>query len=272
MRINNTGITVNTVNTGVNVTAKRNDSKNIDGRSFNKSQEDFNAKKYQAQKKAMKLIGDVFNRDNTIDTMVEERKLRISELDKQNKESRSAIKNIEQNREELREAYGVDKDSKEQRDLELLAKEKESKFKGSNITLSKDEMEEIAKIKEAGLTDYQKESLSLKEDEGVFADKIYDADNEIKAQNAVIENIKLEKLKDHSMVDVKREANEMLEKETEEIVSLLIEEAKEKIDENSDISKDDMTIEEADRSIKDMMNKMKLMDEDLKGAVVDENL
>ena len=63
MRINNTGITVNT---GVNVTAKRNDSKNIDGRSFNKSQEDFNAKKHQAQKKAMKLIGDVFNRDNTI--------------------------------------------------------------------------------------------------------------------------------------------------------------------------------------------------------------
>lgn len=53
-------------------------------------------------------------------------------------------------------------DSQEQKDLELLAKGIETGFSGSDVRLTKEEEEQIAKIKAAGLTEYQQQSLALK--------------------------------------------------------------------------------------------------------------
>ena len=50
---------------------------------------------------------------------------------------------MEANREEFRKASGVLADSREQKDLELLAKEMEASFKGSNVRLSDEERKEL---------------------------------------------------------------------------------------------------------------------------------
>ena len=77
-------------------------------------------------------------------------------------------------------------DSQEQKDLELLAKGVETGFSGSDVRLTKEEEEQIAKIKAAGLTEYQQQSLALKKSEESYVNELADARNKIQTENAVI--------------------------------------------------------------------------------------
>lgn len=87
----------------------------------------------------------------------------------------------------------------EQKDLELLAKGVETGFSGSDVRLTKEEEEQIAKIKAAGLTEYQQQSLALKKSEESYVNELADARNEIQTENAVIRQTKIERLKSNSM-------------------------------------------------------------------------
>ena len=272
-------------------------------------------KKAQAQKQALKLVGDVFAGDRKVDQDLEGRRERIRQLQQENGEYRRSIQDIESNREELRKNSGVAADSEEERELQLLAKDKEASFEGSSVRLSAEEKEEVARIKERGLTQYQEESLAMKEDERYFAEAIHKSEQEIQMENSVISGTKIERLKSHAMVDAQKEAEQIMQKASEEIVNLLVGEAKDHIEEELEEKKEaakeeaekreelqekvdaakerkkeqeEFTEEileatkgqisgasgmnEAQQEIKDMMNKMKLIEEDIKGAAVDKNV
>ena len=186
------------VSDGKNGKAK-NGGKSIDARSMASVTDPIATKKAQVRKKAMKIIGDAFAGESKIDDDMTNRREKIRSLTREIGDSTKAISDIEASRAALQDKFGVSSDSQEQKDLELLAKGVETGFSGSDVRLTKEEEEQIAKIKAAGLTEYQQQSLALKKSEESYVNELADARNEIQTENAVIRQTKIERLKSNSM-------------------------------------------------------------------------
>lgn len=205
--------------------------KSIDGRRLAVSVDPIAAKRQQAQKRAMKIIGDAFDGERKIDEDLKARREKVDALSKEIGENKKALMDLEAERAALREQYEVDPDSQEEKDLELLAKEVESNFEGSGIILSPEERMQIAKIKEAGLTEYQQHSLELKGYEEPYATELSRAEKEVATENAIIKGVQLERLKSSPMVKAQNQAGNVLEEAGREILGMLVEEGTEHIDE-----------------------------------------
>ena len=272
-------------------------------------------KREQAKKKAMGLIGDAFAADRKIDEGQDERRELINKLKQDVSDNQNQINSIEADREALRVKSGISKDSDKERELKLLEREAESKFKGANVTLTAEEQKEIDAIKARGLTDYQAQSLEMKESEKYYSDAVFDAKNQIGANGRAIRMTENERLKSHAMIDAHKEADEIMIQASKEAVQMAVDEAKEKLDKEAEEKREaakekkeeeealeeriearrgerkereeraedisDMQenvlvhadmVDDAQQEIKDMMNKMKLLDEDLKGAAVDKQI
>ena len=289
--------------------------KTINGSDLQKKFDPIAAKKEQARKRAMKIVGDAFANEQKIDDDLNARRERIKSLQKDMGDADKAISEIEDNRAALRDVYGVDEDSQEEADLKLLEKEIKAQMTGSDVHLSKDDMDAIKKIKENGLSEYQQRSLEMLEYEVSYAKTAYEANEEIKIENSIISATLLERLKSHAMVDASKEADAIMDAASDEIISMLVDEAKEHIDEeaekqkemaqaekekeeeiqeridaakekkkeNEELTEDILEgvqeastnasdISAAQQEIKDMMNKMKLIEDDIKGAAVDKSI
>lgn len=269
-------------------------------------------KKKEARERALKIVGDAFAGDRKIDDDMEKRRLKIEELKGEISKARDEALAIERQREELREVYGLSEEDDEQQELRLLEKKTEAKKPGSGVYLTKEEREEIKRIEERGLTEYQKRSMDLKESASDYENEIARAEEMIRAENAVIRDTKLERLKHHTMVDAEKQADEIMEKASDEIVGMLMEEAKEHVDnemeeekeaaeekaeekkeqeeklaeakeekrreeefaeEIGETTKQLTGLEEIKTDVQDevqkILDKMKLLEEDIKGAAVD---
>ena len=289
--------------------------KNIDGTAFRAKTDPIAAKREEAKKKAMKIVGDAFKNELKIDDDLNARREKIKKLQQETGEAKRAINEIEDGREALRDLYGVNPDSKEEQDLKLLEKEVRSKMPGSDIILSKEEREQIAEIRKNGLSEYQERSLDMLESETSYYQTVYEADIEIKTENQIISATELERLKSHAVVDAEKQADAIMDAASNEIVSMLVDEAKTHIDDEAEEKKEQAKAEkekqeevqekidaakarrkeseeltedildgvqeashmtsdvnQAQQEIKDMMNKMKLIEDDIKGAVVDKSL
>lgn len=290
-------------------------SGSINASSLNQKFDPIAAKRAEARKKAMKVIGDVFTNEKKIDDDIASRHEKIKELQSQKGEAAKFISKTEEDRTALRDTYGVLEDSEEEKELKLLEKEVDAKIPGSGVLLTLDEKKKIEEIKAGGLTEYQERSLEMKKSEVPYAESINEANIGIETENAVIRAIKIERLKTHAMVDAQKEAENIMDAASEEIVGMLADEAKDHIDEEmekkeesaeekaeekkeleeriektkeekkeqeeltediiegaQEITSASANLSDAKQEIKDMMNKMKLVEEDIKGAAVDESL
>ena len=291
---------------------KKSSGKMIDASGIFKISDPIADKKKQAQKKAMKVIGDAFAGEREIDDDMERRRQNVHDLNKTIGESNRAIKELEDNRALLREQYGVEQESQEEKDLQLLAKEVDSKVTGSRNRLSLIEVKKIAEIKKNGLSEYQQRSLEVKEAESPYMENLTSANNEVQVENSIITATKIERLKSQSMFNAQKQADSIMDAAADEIMGILITEGKDHIDkemeekkeaaekqeekkkeqeEKIEVTKEKKeeleevtediieTTEEltsgmadvtsAQQEIKDMMSKMKLLQEDIKGATVD---
>lgn len=328
MKVNNTSVFVsgdttrtghseqsNTSGIAVRASDKNPNGKSIDGSALQEKFDPVAAKKEEAKKKAMKIVGDAFANELKMDDELSARRERIKALQEEKGYASGAIKEIEDNRAALREAYAIEEDSQEEKDLKLLEKEVRSRFPGSGVQLSKEEMDAIQKIKENGLSEYQQRSLEMLGHEAPYVDIVYEADKEIKLENQIVRETKLERLKSHTMEDAQKQAEEVLEAASKEAIGMLVDEAKEHIDEEAEEREEKAEAEKekqeeiearidaakekkkeneelteeilekvqevsigasdvnaAQQEIKDMMSKMKLIEEDIKGAAVDQSL
>ena len=298
----------------------------IDGRAVKEKLDPVAESKKRAQKQAMKMIGDAFAGDAKIDADLDSRRQKVQQLGREIGENNRAIHEIEASRAQLRENYGIEADSQEEKDLKLLEKEVESKLSGSQIRLTREETEEIARIQANGLTEYQQRSLEMKRHESPYAEAVYAAWEELQTENAVIRATSLERLKSDPMVKAQKQADAVLDAAGKEAMGMLFEEGvdhikeeqteeKEKaqqraekaaeLEERIDLVKEKETeLEEridsakekekqqekltqdileaaanmtengrevslAKQEIKEMLGKMKLIEEDVKGAAVD---
>lgn len=192
-------------------------------------------KKKEAQKKAMQVVGDAWKGERKIDEDLQERRDLINALEGENGEALSEINEINQRQEELKKQYGITKDSKEEKDLELLRREKQMWTNpGAGESLTMEEMRYVQKLRSEGLTDYQKRQLSLDAEKRHFQDIVDENKKEIVEENAIIRGVRLERLKSDPMLKAQEEAEEIKKAAIDEIVGMLIEDAKENIDEESE--------------------------------------
>lgn len=288
---------------------------NIKGESFASKFDPIAAKKEEAKKKAMKVVGDAWANEIKIDDDVKGRKERIKELQSLRREYRDEIDKIESNREALRDELGVDKNSQEEKNLKLLEKEIDSRLPGSDVKLTDEEQKRAFEIRKNGLTEYQERSLEMKAWETEYIKADYEAKQEMKFQNQVINQTEIDRLKSHAMVDAGKAKDAILDEANKEIMGMLIDEAKDHVDEKAEAEKENAKekakekeelearlekakenkkekeefvediiegateiatsakdIEQAQQEVKDMMSKMKLIEDDIKGAAVDKSM
>jgi len=289
--------------------------KSIDGTALQAKFDPIAAKREEAKKKAMKIVGDAFANELKIDDDLNARREKIKTLQRDMGDANRSIKEIEDGRAALRDVYGIDEDSQEEQDLKLLEKEIKSKMPGNDVHFDEGDLERIAELKKNGLTEYQQRSLEMLEHETSYAVTAYEAKQEIMVENQIITATELERLKTHPMVDAQKQADAIMDEASKEIVGMLVDEAKEHIDEEADKEKEKAEAEKekaeelqdridaakekkkeneeltedilegvaeaaqtstdvnaAQQEIKDMMNKMKLIEDDIKGAAVDKSL
>lgn len=261
----------------------------------------------QAQEQAMKVLSDTFSTDKKVDQGINDMKNRVETLQAENVEYYREIEKIGEMRKEQMETSGITEDSQEYKDLELLRKERDSaelteeeterlnQIHGSGVTdyqknmLEFDEQEKLyqgyiegnsAEMKgiRSALSDMKLERL--KSDPMVEASK--QAEEILDAANKEIIGELRNEAKEHieeKMEEEKEKAEKRAEKKEEE------EKRKEKAEEREEReaaieerrAEQDMYAyndpdSQPEKELEEILDKMKLLQEDLKGAAVDKNI
>lgn len=240
----------------------------------NTLQERITAKKEQAQKQAMKVVGDAFSGDRAVDEDLESRRQHVAELKDERKTLQEETAGVAERRENLEKAY------------------------------------EAGDVSQA---DYLAEVKNLSREEQDYRAKLADNENTVQEENAVIRGTRLERLKHNPMGEAREQADAILEAAGEEVVGMAMEAAKEKIDKESEKREEqaeaieekreeqekilekrkerrqqaeelaesvpvaelvsaDKLQDEVKQEVQNILDKMKLLAEDIKGAAVDESL
>lgn len=298
------------------VTEEKSSPKNIFAGNFNKKLDPIAQKKQQARQQAMKVVGDAWEIDRKIDQSLEDSRNRIKEYQDQIGNANAELKRIEEERLELRDSYGVEEDSQEEKDLQLLVKRVDSQRGGSDVHLTEEEYKRLAQIDAQGLTEYQQRSLDKYKSGDSYAKEITEAEQGIQSEDYFIRETKRELLKSQNMIKAQKSADDIMEAASQEIIGMLIDEAKDHIDEEMEEKKEaaeekaekekeeeekiekikedkaekeefaegvseqveditkyvvemEDTMGDVQQEIKKIMDEMKLLEEDLKGAAVD---
>ena len=214
------------------------ENKTIDGRGTAMASDSIAVKKAQAQKKAMKIIGDAFSGDKKIDDDLNERREKVRTLQKESGENKVAMKDLQDQREKLLEqGYAADRQSK----LERL--------KSDPMVKAREQADSV---------------LEAASDE-ILGDLIAEGKQHID------EKLEEEKKKAEEAKEKKEELEEQIEarkedgKEQEKLTEDILEAAKEMENAGN-------TVSDAQQAIKTLMNKMSLVEDDVKGAAVDQGV
>ena len=234
-------------------------------------------KRATAMEKAKKLVSDVFAAEKSVDDDLLERANRIKESEQNIVDANKELAKLEKEKEKLKEQYGVTGEETE----EMLPAE---------YKMQRDE-----------LTRYGEP----------YHQVIKEAKDIIAEEQKIISAIEVERLKTDPMVDTAKQAEELLASAEEEITGMVLDAAVENLKENAEEAKEKQEAEEekteleeakreereerrkeADLSdmpmqellhleqtrgemkqeVENMLTEMKLLAEDIKGSMVDEEL
>lgn len=289
------------------------ENKTVDGSALQAKFDPVEEKRRTTRKRAMRIVGDAFKNERKIDDELNERREKVGLLQQDMADAGKGIKELEERRAKLREAYGVEPDSQEEKDLRLLEKNARASRVWSDIHLTEEEQKRVMEIREGGLTDYQQESMMLLGYEGKYEKESFEAFQEMKIETQIIRATELERLKTHPMVDAEKQAEKVLKEGSKEIVGLLIDETKEHVEKEAEEAKEKAKeqvekeekqkeridaakekreemkefvedildgakeistvkseVSTAQQEVRNMMSKMKMIEEEIKGAAVDE--
>ncbi|WP_455715602.1 hypothetical protein [Anaerosporobacter sp.] len=223
-------------------------------------------KEFDARKNAMKKLGDVFSNHLKTDNEIDVRTKRMAELEDEVLNGQKELEKVMQSKEELKEAY-------------------------------KDNLNSDA---------YITELKNLEDAEDEWKARVTKAKSEKAGESAIISGIHQALLKSDPMVKASKEADKIMENANNEIVNELVNQAKDNIDEkleeeieetkkakeekaeeekkavgkeNTSIKDTTEVIQTADstrdkikKEIKNLINTQQLIEEDLKGLGVDQQL
>lgn len=118
-------------------------------------------------------------------------------------------------------------------DKELLRKKALSEDPVTGVQLTEEEKEKAAQLeaREDGLTEYQERCLDIDAFQLTYEKRNLEIDKELRGCYASIRATKQERLKYHEMVNAQKKADEVLDAAGKEIFGMLVEEAKDHVDE-----------------------------------------
>lgn len=185
-------------------------------------------KRAMVRKQAFKVVGDTFASERKLDNDFLEREGKMSYYESQISEARKGIREVDERISKLREEYGVEPDSQEQKDFELLERYQD---KDERLKMTGKELERAGQLTEKGYTDYQKRALEVSLYKTPYKAQLKEAKKGWLEENATIRAMSLLRLKKDPMVKASKEADQILEDGSKEIIGMLSEEAVDHIDE-----------------------------------------
>lgn len=187
-------------------------------------------KREGARQKARKLVSDQFTKDQEtsadLDKMRTEKKAAL-ELGDEAKEHLKEIKTMQQ---KLMDAAGITEDSDEYKDLMALETQMDVR---KYYTLSLDERKAVdERVANMGpLTDTQQRLLALNTVEDEMNKVITDSENNSVALTQSLTSSKINLLKSSPMSDVQKQAAEIMDAASQDIMAMIMQKAKEHLDE-----------------------------------------
>ena len=183
-------------------------------------------RKQQAQKKAMKMIQDAWVGDRKADESMAQMQEKAEMSRAEAIMNHERVEESKARKENLRQKYGVDADSQEQKDLELLEQ-------GYSRTreLTEEEEQRLAELRSEPLTEYQERCMEIHKEQHLFQNRAESAESVARMYDQSAASMKIERLKFHKMLDAQEDANDLMEATGKEIVGLLWDEAKDHVDE-----------------------------------------
>lgn len=186
-------------------------------------------RRQQAQKKAMQFVQDAWKGDRKTDQSMEEYRALAEGQRKELQLNQDKIQECRDRKENLQKGYGVEADSQEQKDLELLEKSYYPWVYGEDFT--EEEEQRLAELREEPLTEYQQKCLEIDKEESYFRNRVEKAEIAIEAYSGAVTSMKIERLKFHKMTDAQNNADKVMEQAGKDIQGLLVGEAKDHVDE-----------------------------------------
>ena len=179
----------------------------------------------------MKLISDAWERDEKaskgISNMQDQQTAAVDKIH----ELSLKIKDIGDSKEALREEYGIEEDSQEQKDLLLLEKYQDNMTGASFDDFSEEEINRLKELQNTPLTEYQKRALELNGWKGSIRKEIRQNENSLIAITSSIRDARIDQLKSQDMLNSQAAADKVLEASSKEIIGMLLEDVKEHLDE-----------------------------------------
>lgn len=190
-------------------------------------------KKEQAQKQAMKLWTDAVDAQQDMDNEMEERVKHMEQLKGLMEEAKSQINAISDSQAALAEKYGIKEGSQEQADAELLIKQSKNKGfpEGMGETFTDEEKARLEELKGSELEEYVGRYMELENGKSMYQEDLDAARKEYVSESNVIKEMKKARLKTHIMVDAQKEKDEMMIAASKDAAFGMMNEVKEKIDE-----------------------------------------
>ena len=218
----------------VSISGKKQEKEDKGGLLLNGQFDPIEQKKAFAKKQAYKIVKDALARELKQDANVQEVKDHAARLQADMDEAQEEIHKINDRKEALRIDSGVEADSEEQKELELL--EKRAAYERGDLSkaLTEEESERVKMLDERGYTEYQKQALEMESHKAPYEDAVNKAQNGMIADNAVIRGTRLERLKKDPIRKAQNEKDDMLAAASREIMGMLVDEAKDYMDEKSE--------------------------------------
>jgi hypothetical protein len=216
-------------------------NKTIDARtlSLNFDKENYaDTKRANARRQAMSIIGNAWDSDNSKSKKIQNLDEQRASLAEERRQYQSKMNDIDTSKEQLRDEYGVDENSSEQKDLELLEKYQRNKTGTSYEEFSDEEIARLKELQNEPLTEYQKRALELDNVKNGMDTEVQRIDMKLEALNMNILAARNEQAASQEMQDAQDMAGQILNAAERDVVLETINEAKETIDERRDESEE----------------------------------
>lgn len=230
-------------------------------------------KQEEARKKALKVVTDTWNGDRAIDSDLEARRENAKNLALENKEGKERVAELEKELEELMASQDTEGDSEEFQARKKGLEDSIDSYRSAVVENESQIMQENAIVRGTSLERLKSDPMVAA---SLQADAIMDA-----ASDQIIGMI-VEEAKEHiDEEQEKREEQAEKIKEEKEEKEELIQEQKEKREEQEEILEDmptqdivsmDQKQDQIKKELQDIVDSMKLVQEDIKGAMVDKQL
>lgn len=187
-------------------------------------------KREGARQKARKLVSDQFTKDQEASADLEKMRTAKSEVLEIGDTAKEHLKDIKSMQQKLMDAAGITEDSDEYKDLMALETQMDVR---TYYTLSLDERKAVdERVANMGpLTDTQKRLLALNTMEDEMNDVITKSENNMVALTQSLTSTKINSLKSSPMNDVQKQAAEIMDAASQDIMAMIMQKAKEHLDE-----------------------------------------